>query len=57
MLDKFAFPDAGPPLDVTFGCALQETGEIFRQAADGILGLGNNANALHSQVRAAARRA
>lgn len=50
VLDKLAFPDGGPPMDVTFGCAVKESGEIFRQAADGIMGLGNNANALHSQV-------
>lgn len=35
---------------------MRETGEIYRQAADGILGMGNNANALHSQVGGAWRR-
>jgi len=50
--DKFALPDGQPPLDITFGCATRETGEIYRQAADGILGLGNNVNALHSQLAA-----
>jgi hypothetical protein len=50
VLDKFGLPDGGPPVDVTFGCEMRETGEIYRQAADGILGMGNNANALHSQV-------
>lgn len=50
VLDKFSFPDASAPVDVTFGCATRETGEIFRQEADGILGMGNNNNAMHSQV-------
>lgn len=50
MLDRFHFPDGSTPVEVTFGCGMRETGEIYRQAADGILGMGNNANALHSQV-------
>lgn len=50
VLDKFSFPDGGIPIDVTFGCETRETGEIYKQAADGILGMGNNVNALHSQV-------
>jgi hypothetical protein len=35
---------------IVFGCEQSETGEIYRQVADGILGLGNNNNALQSQV-------
>lgn len=31
-------------------CCAQETGEIYKQAADGILGLGNNINSLPSQL-------
>ncbi|KIZ07939.1 hypothetical protein MNEG_0012 [Monoraphidium neglectum] len=50
VLDRFHFPDGSTPVEVTFGCGMRETGEIYRQAADGILGMGNNANALHSQL-------
>lgn len=56
MRDALAFPDGGPPIEVTFGCEMRESGEIYAQAADGILGLGNNANALHSQARRGAAR-
>ncbi|KAG1666106.1 hypothetical protein FOA52_010896 [Chlamydomonas sp. UWO 241] len=48
--DAFDFPDANGPVRVVFGCESDETGEIFRQAADGILGMGNNKNALHAQL-------
>jgi hypothetical protein len=40
----------GPPVRVVFGCEKSESGEIYRQVADGIMGLGNNDNALTSQV-------
>ena len=59
VLDTFHLPGdgggdggGGAPLgvEVAFGCADSETGEIRRQAADGIVGLGNTANALHRQV-------
>lgn len=49
--DMFAFPDSDGAVRVVFGCEDDETGEIFKQAADGILGLGNNRNALPAQVR------
>lgn len=38
-------------LDVVFGCENAETGEIYKQRADGVLGLGNSDNALPRQVR------
>lgn len=61
--DVFAFPDypgsipkgtKPPDVKVVFGCEQQETGEIYRQTADGILGMGNNNNAFQSQVRVCA---
>ena len=48
--DRFAFPDADGPVKLVFGCESDESGEIFRQMADGILGMGNNQNAFQSQV-------
>jgi len=48
--DHFAFPDAAPPVKLVFGCEADETGEIYRQKADGILGMGNNNNAFQSQL-------
>ncbi|KAJ9521793.1 hypothetical protein QJQ45_024661 [Haematococcus lacustris] len=39
-----------PEVRVVFGCEYTETGEIYRQVADGILGMGNNDNALQSQL-------
>ena len=37
---------------VVFGCETRETGEIFNQEADGILGLGNSPISLVNQARA-----
>ncbi len=48
--DVLAFPDAGPPAPVVFGCEASESGEIFRQTADGILGMGNSAVSFAAQV-------
>ena len=48
--DKFAFPDKGSSIDIVFGCEAYETGEIYRQRADGILGMGNNENSFTRQV-------
>ena len=48
--DRFAFPDDGQPVNLVFGCEDDETGEIFRQEADGIMGMGNTNNAFQSQV-------
>lgn len=49
--DVFAFPDEKKdPVKVVFGCENDETGEIFKQMADGLIGMGNNNNAFHSQL-------
>jgi len=50
--DRLAFPDTQGPVKLVFGCEDDETGEIFRQMADGIMGMGNNNNAFQSQVTA-----
>lgn len=54
---KAASPPS-PPLTyrrvpVTFGCTTRETGEIFQQVADGILGMGASGTGFPSQLRAA----
>lgn len=48
--DDMAFPDAQAPVKLVFGCESSETGMIYSQQADGIMGMGNNNNALQSQV-------
>ncbi|KXZ54970.1 hypothetical protein GPECTOR_3g137 [Gonium pectorale] len=48
--DAFGFPDDQPPVRFVFGCENGETGEIYKQMADGIMGMGNNHNAFHSQL-------
>jgi len=57
--DKLHLPAAGAEgsnstttraVDVVFGCENVETGEIFRQRVDGVLGMGNNVNSLPRQV-------
>ena len=40
-------------MGVVFGCETRETGEIFNQEADGILGLGNSEISVINQVGAA----
>lgn len=37
-------------VEVVFGCETKETGEIYNQEADGILGLGNSEVSLVNQV-------
>jgi hypothetical protein len=54
--DTFGFPDKQSPVRMVFGCENGETGEIYRQMADGIMGMGNNNNAFQSQVGSAQRR-
>ena len=39
-----------PSMPVVFGCETRETGEIFNQEADGILGLGHSPISLIDQV-------
>lgn len=38
-------------VEVVFGCETKETGEIYNQEADGILGLGNSEVSLINQAR------
>jgi hypothetical protein len=49
--DVFTFPDNVTKSHVTLGCEAGETGEIYRQKADGILGMGNNPGTFHGEVR------
>jgi hypothetical protein len=49
--DVFTFPDNVTKVPVTVGCESGETGEIYRQKADGILGMGNNKGTFHGEVR------
>lgn len=39
------------PVSVVFGCETRETGEIYNQEADGIVGLGNSEISVINQVR------
>lgn len=48
--DVIGLHDGGPGVPVIFGCETRETGEIFRQRADGILGLGNSDTSLLHQL-------
>lgn len=36
--------------DIVFGCETKETGEIYNQEADGIMGLGNSEVSVVNQV-------
>lgn len=48
--DVFTFPNQRTRVPVAFGCEDGETGEIYKQRPDGILGMGNSPGAFHSQV-------
>jgi hypothetical protein len=48
--DVFTFPNSKSSVPVTFGCEASESGEIYKQKPDGILGLGNSKGAFHAQV-------
>ena len=50
--DKLLLPDSGTA-DVVFGCETRETGEIYRQLADGLMGLGSSDISVINQVCAA----
>lgn len=45
--------DGGPGVPVIFGCETRETGEIFKQRADGLFGLGNSDASVINQLVAA----
>eukprot|EP00878_Enallax_costatus_P016920 GHUV01017762.1.p1 GENE.GHUV01017762.1~~GHUV01017762.1.p1 ORF type:complete len:346 (+),score=38.40 GHUV01017762.1:399-1436(+) len=51
--DMFTFPDSQTKVPITFGCEDGESGEIYRQLPDGLVGMGNSAGAFHSQLAAA----
>jgi hypothetical protein len=44
-------------IDFVFGCENAESGEIYKQAVDGVLGMGNSRNAFPRQVCGCGRRA
>ena len=48
--DLVRLSDGGPAAGVVFGCETQETGEIYNQEADGIMGLGNSPVSIPNQV-------
>ncbi|KAF6251742.1 aspartic peptidase domain-containing protein [Scenedesmus sp. NREL 46B-D3] len=48
--DKLRFPDNGSSIDFVFGCENKETGAIFKQQVDGVLGMGNNENSFPRQL-------
>lgn len=50
--DLLQLSDGGLPVPVVFGCELRETGEIFNQEADGLLGLGDSRVSIVNQVSA-----
>ena len=48
--DVLELHDGGQPMKVVFGCETRETGEIYRQRADGIFGLGNSDVSIVNQL-------
>lgn len=50
MEDVLSIHDGMPGIPVKFGCETRETGEIFKQQADGLLGLGKSDNSLIQQL-------
>jgi hypothetical protein len=51
--DEVSLHDGGPGVPVIFGCETRETGEIFKQRADGLFGLGNSDASVVNQLVAA----
>ncbi len=56
LLSTLPHEQSATQVPVVFGCETRETGEIFNQEADGILGLGNSPISLVNQARAAVER-
>lgn len=50
MEDVLSIHDDGPGIPIKFGCETRETGEIFKQQADGLLGLGKSEGSLVQQL-------
>ena len=48
--DVMHIHDGGPGVPVLFGCETRETGAIYKQRADGMLGLGNSQDSLIQQL-------
>lgn len=48
--DVLHLHDGSEAVPFRFGCETRETGEIFRQEADGIMGLGNSDASIINQV-------
>ncbi|GHP11360.1 hypothetical protein PPROV_001008800 [Pycnococcus provasolii] len=51
--DVMEIGDGGASERIVFGCELKETGEIYRQVADGIIGLGSDNVAIITQLEKA----
>lgn len=49
--DVLHLHDGSEAVPFRFGCETRESGEIFRQEADGIMGLGNSDASIINQVR------
>eukprot|EP00887_Chlorella_sp_A99_P005894 scaffold1.g5894.t1 len=48
--DVASLHDGGPGAPLIFGCETRETGEIFKQRADGLVGLGNSEASVVNQL-------
>lgn len=49
--DLLALHDGEQGSPIIFGCETKETGEIYKQRADGLFGLGNSDVSVINQVR------
>ncbi len=52
MEDLLSLHDGDPGAPIIFGCETLETGEIYKQRADGLFGLGNSDVSVINQVGA-----
>lgn len=53
LLTSHTLPSVAAVVPVVFGCELQETGELYRQNADGLMGLGLSQISIPTQLAAA----